>query len=670
MADKIARNGRKLKEASATATTALQENASASLLRYLFNNSKDIDSMTTLVGRFASAKKVTKHFSGKGGLSVNELKNFKALKKGSANYLRAMMGLGPQPKDGKFSQGITKYPNNTKDVRAIIFNEFPEEYMKDDGWLETFYLQMNKLMTAKISPSAKGVGTIIKSSDYTEFDRDAKNGFMDYIEKEIKKYNISKKDTWNPADIWILKKTGEKYVRSAISALSDSNLNLHIDKLNAVMKRLMKEHALIGISLKKISGGSASWKVYNLAANVKFYGSGMPVYEASYSDSVDMPLNIKDFESGADEKEPWKRRLYDLGDQHSKKFQAYAEEVFSASVAKQMGGKPQAWGRMDMTVRVKENNKQWAKLEIKSNSSSSDSGQNLKFEPVQIAAAAARMGKAEGNEVGKLFKALGIPEGPTFNQWQAYPRSLAQWNQEKSKYKRLVASLNGWKCWKQSGDVSADMFVKNITYLFHEVQLLMKYDISFEEIKRSGKKPLKPDHAEVMKRVKKMAKKGGSAEKYHGFHKQTKLEIYKGETELKKVKGQLVGKPVKEEVKFDGTGYKYALVKKVVPASVKTMHGPWQEGEDEWVLAEIYEAPNWGSDYTNAKFISNRLRFNITSKLMIVKVATMLMRLYNMPSIYHNVPGDKHTQLDVFVTECIMLAQKHGQQFGPFGKLY
>ena len=659
MADKIARNGRKLKEASATATTAMQENASASLLRYLFNNSKDIDSMAKLVGRFATDKKVIKHFSGKGGLSVNELKNFKALKKGSANYLRAMRGLGPQPKDGKFSQGITKYPNNTKDARAIIFNEFPEEYMKDDGWLETFYLQMNKLMTAKISPSAKGVGTIIKSSDYTEYDRDAKNGFMEFIEKEIKKYNISKKDTWNPADIWILKRTTEKYVRTAISALSKSGLNLHIDKLNSLMKRLMKEHALIGISLKKISGGSASWKVYNLAANVKFYGSGMPVYEASYSGSIDMPLNIKDFESGADEKEPWKRRLYDLGDKHSKKFLAKAEEVFSASVAKRMGGKPQAWGRMDMTVRVKENNKQWAKLEIKSNSSSSDSGQNLKFEPVQIAAAAARMGKAEGNEVGKLFKALGIPEGPTFNQWQAYPRSLAQWNQDKTKYRKMVASLKSWECWKQSSDVSADMFVKNITYLFHEVQLLMKYDISFEEIKRSGKKPLKPDHAEVMKRVKKMGKQ--NSEKYHGFNKQTKLEIYTGETELKKVKGELVEKPKKELITFKGTGYKYALVKKVAPAGTL---------EEDWALAEIYEAPNWGSDYTNAKFISNRLRFNITSKLMIVKVATMLMRLYNMPSIYHNVPGDKHTQLDVFVTECIMLAQKHGQQFGPFGKLY
>jgi hypothetical protein len=549
-----------------------------------------------------------------------------------------------------FSKGVTTYPKNTLDPRAVIFNEFPEEYMKDDDWMETFQLQAETLMKSSVARKA------IMSPDYTEYDRDAKNGFMEFIEKEIKKYGISKKDTWNPADIWLLKRTGEKYVRTAISAEGIAT-SFRIDKLNSLMKKLMKEHALIGISLKKISGGKANWKVYNLAGNIRFYGKGMPVYEASYSASIDMPLDIKDFESGEDEKEPWKKRLYDLGKKHSKKFQVHQEEVFPKTVAARMGGKPQAWGRMDMTVIVKENKEPWAKLEIKSNSTSSASGQNLKFEPVQLSAKAARMGKAEGAEVGKKFKDLGIAEGPYFNDWKSYPRSLQQWEREKSKYKKLVDDLSTWKCWKQKGQISGTEFVRNITYLFHEVQLLMDYDVSFAEVKRSGKKPLKPDHAEIMKRVKKMGKKLGTQHKV-----KQELEIYTGnDIEWETKKGEIKSKPKKELIEFKGTGYTYAVVKKVVPFGTP---------EEDWALAEIYEAPNWGSDYTDAKFISNRLRFNITSKLMIVKVASMLMKLQKKKSVYQKVGGDKHTNLDVFVTEIIMLAQKHGQQFGPFGKLY
>jgi len=688
----FARNGRKLKTASATATTAMQENASAELFRLLFQtgapnnlNGKNAlwsNTITTTVpgNRFASLKEMKQYEKYQIDRKAKQPQNLKiiekvvkSVKKGSANYLRVMRGLMPMTAKSTFSNGITKYtPKNTTDPRAIIFNEFPEEYMKNDDWMETFQLQAEKLMVEKVAKKA------IMSPDYTEFDRDAKNGFMEFIEKEIKKYDISKKDTWNPADIWLLKKTSERYVRTAIEALSNGDTETNIDLLNATMKRLMREHALIGISLKKISGDKASWKVYNLAKNIKFYGGRAPVYEASYTDSVDMPLTIKDFESGEDEKEPWKKRLYALGVKHKLLFGQAVMDSFPPAVAatmlyadkkgKKVCAKPQAWGRMDMTIIVKENKTNWAKLEIKSNSTSSASGQNLKFEPVELNAKAARMGKAEGVAVGKKFKNLGIQEGPYFNNWQAYPRSLSQWESERDTYKKLVKKLNTWKYWKQANKITPERFCQNVDYLFREVQILMDYDIKFDDIpvgkagNRKGKKPLKPDHDEVLKRVAAMGRK--LSEKHHEFKGVQELEIYAGETELKKVKGELVKKEKKEFVDFDGTGYKYALVKKVVPVAAQA-----ELPEDEWAIAEIYESPNWGSDYTNAKFISNRLRFNITSKLMIIKVAEMLMRL-DVDSKYKKIVGDKHTKFDVFCTEVIMLAQKAGPQFGPFGKLY
>ena len=41
---------------------------------------------------------------------------------------------------------------------------------------------------------------------WTLFDRDDKNGFMNYITNLVKaKFGIAKKDAWNPADIWLIK---------------------------------------------------------------------------------------------------------------------------------------------------------------------------------------------------------------------------------------------------------------------------------------------------------------------------------------------------------------------------------------------------------------------------------------------------------------------------------
>ena len=146
--------------------------------------------------------------------------------------------------------------------------------------------------------------------------------------------------------------------------------------------------------------------------------------------------------------------------------------------------------------------------------------------------------------MGKKFKFLGIQEGLYFNNWQAYPRSLKQWETEKVTYKNLVDGLKQWKCWKQRNDINGDQFVQNVTYLFKEVQLLMKYDIEFDDILRKGKKSLKPDYDTIMDRVKtaNIKKTLGQYAKKLARGKRPKLEIYKGKTFEKKLKVQLVKK--------------------------------------------------------------------------------------------------------------------------------
>ena len=71
----------------------------------------------------------------------------------------------------------------------------------DKEWLQTFFLQQKKMLEEFSNPR------------FTEFNREY--GFMKYISDLVKnKFGISKKDSWDPADIWCIK--DEKKVISDI----------------------------------------------------------------------------------------------------------------------------------------------------------------------------------------------------------------------------------------------------------------------------------------------------------------------------------------------------------------------------------------------------------------------------------------------------------------------
>ena len=116
-------------------------------------------------------------------------------------------------------------------------------------WLESFYQQQKKMLSEYSSP------------DWKVFNRDG--GFMKFISDLVKeKFGISQKDTWNPADIWLIQKP--VVFRKIISkALEGDSATQTITELNVVMRKLFNDHLVVGISLKKISGKTAQYQEIN-----------------------------------------------------------------------------------------------------------------------------------------------------------------------------------------------------------------------------------------------------------------------------------------------------------------------------------------------------------------------------------------------------------------------
>ena len=85
-------------------------------------------------------------------------------------------------------QKIFKY--NQKQL--FIFKTPIVQKTPEAKWLNTFYLQQKKLLEE------------FSDASFTVFNREG--GFMQFITDLIKdKFGIARKDSWNPADIWLIK---------------------------------------------------------------------------------------------------------------------------------------------------------------------------------------------------------------------------------------------------------------------------------------------------------------------------------------------------------------------------------------------------------------------------------------------------------------------------------
>ena len=148
---------------------------------------------------------------------------------------------------------------------------------KNNDWWKHFDLQFNELLIS----AKKGSG--LKTGHYEVYNRDGtgvstNHNFMDWIsalvtkgtngvldQKEIAKF--AKKDSWNPADIWLIDTTGGAYDKVKTELASATT----IAKINAIMINAFNKRIIKGISLKKNRGGKGQlmWEEVNLYATPK-----------------------------------------------------------------------------------------------------------------------------------------------------------------------------------------------------------------------------------------------------------------------------------------------------------------------------------------------------------------------------------------------------------------
>jgi hypothetical protein len=124
----------------------------------------------------------------------------------------------------------------------------------DDDWHETFKLQATKLKAW------------LGSNKGYEYSRDASDGMMVFLEKiAINKCGVSTKDSWNPADIYLCRKTKKTEIKMNMTRIGDLSVPKpqKLDMLNDYMRRLFTTRDLIGISLKKL-GRSATTEETNV----------------------------------------------------------------------------------------------------------------------------------------------------------------------------------------------------------------------------------------------------------------------------------------------------------------------------------------------------------------------------------------------------------------------
>ena len=149
-----------------------------------------------------------------------------------------------------------------------------------DKWLLSFVGQNRKLLQ-KIQEGHWSVLTMgtpnfqYKNglSDWYYKQNKFEKNFMDWIGDEIKIFNISNQNNWNPADVWLIKDEAEvrKEIEFALKNpvqggnLKEGAIKANLAQMNAIFRDLFTNRKIVGISLKKVESKMATWKVVNVS---------------------------------------------------------------------------------------------------------------------------------------------------------------------------------------------------------------------------------------------------------------------------------------------------------------------------------------------------------------------------------------------------------------------
>lgn len=288
-----------------------------------------------------------------------------------------------------------------KDWKSIRLDPKYDELLKiypavddDPAWLQGYYAQQKKMLEE------------FAGSKFNEFNREG--GFMEYISYLVKKkFGIIQKDTWNPADIWLIQ-NDTAVIRLIKETVEGSRTSQTIDELNAVLRKLFKDRQVVGISLKKISGKVARYEEYNLSNE-----------DLNKNYNYNVTKSVIDLSFGND-----------------------------------------SFGTQDARVFVEGNGTVY-NFQIKGNDSSKLS--NLKFEPTAKGATAARVGKAPVEMVTALMKDNNMK---FVNNNRLYPKTSVEFEINKAKYVTMFNNVN--KNVDTRIQTSSE-FVQNMNYGFNKI---------------------------------------------------------------------------------------------------------------------------------------------------------------------------------------------------------
>ena len=261
---------------------------------------------------------------------------------------------------------------NDKDIKKAIIGAdrpknggYAEAYDDpDNDWISVFWKQ-HKTIIDKLA-----------KTEISEFNREG--GFMDVITDAAKGLGVTKKDNWNPADIWGTRGSDAAVIKKINDAVEGSETGTQtIQQLNTLLRSMYKSKELVGISLKKTSGKEALWEEYNIEALTLNEIDGYRYNE------IGIILNFKPT------------------------------------------NKVEKTGALDTAVQLRQS-KGGAEynFQITSNDTAKPN-QNLKFESKPVGGAKARGGKAEIKQVEKIVgELIKQKKGGTFqNKHQDYPKN-------------------------------------------------------------------------------------------------------------------------------------------------------------------------------------------------------------------------------------------------------
>ena len=308
---------------------------------------------------------------------------------------------------------------NDKDIKKAIIGAdrpknggYAEAYDDpDNDWISVFWKQ-HKTIIDKLA-----------KTEISEFNREG--GFMDVITDAAKGLGVTKKDNWNPADIWGTRGSDAAVIKKINDAVEGSETGTQtIQQLNTLLRSMYKSKELVGISLKKTSGKEALWEEYNIDALTL-----EEVDEYRYKDIK----TIINFKASADGK----------------------TQSLDSSVQLRKSG-----GASEYNFQITSND-------------TSKGNQNLKFESKPTGGAKARGGKAEIAQVELLANKL-CPilikdnEGGDFkNKHKEYPANTSAWTASRgaviAKYKKYFTDIQN----KVTTDCKdADDFAQTIALIF------------------------------------------------------------------------------------------------------------------------------------------------------------------------------------------------------------